>query len=447
MGMGVKTDKLRSVVLAILVLLSFLFSYYLWTAGRGMGEEEMTSGTTSQSNVSITTHTESDTFRPTIVALHGTDNQDQIQIGRTYPLRNLLSDMFETQDLNQIDRSIITNYEEYINEMEQGRWLEFVYSEAHPLGLIDQKFEEISRDMSQNFYDRVSINIDNPTSVYFYHTESQTMHVASTSGGEDLAIEPFLSEENIDYTGAYPVFLNNNIVYLPTDPVNIPNRRYVIEQLPNGVYINNFFPDTSLMDRRSNSNITRFIDLTKEVSINQNIYTLNYLRQISDTGDLEPTTRFERSFNQVNRFENWSDTFVVSNYDETEEIIEFQREIDGYPVFSLNGYETISEVGLVETGVTHLKLPLRFINTPIDIQGAPEKKLMSGEELWTRLEEGTPGNVYNRIEDLSIGYSWDQSEEDNQVVNFNPDWFVLVDGDWMIWEDYLELDKEATNGL
>lgn len=445
--MGVKSDKLRNFFLAFLVLLSFLLSYYLWTAGRGMGEEEMTSGQTGQASVSITTHTQSDTFRPTIVALHGMDSQSQIQIGRTYPLRNLLRDTFEAQNLNQIEDSTTRGYEAYINGMEQGRWLEFIYPEEQPLGLIDQKFEETSQEMSQTFYDRISINIDNPTSVYFYHTDTETMHVASTLEDEELAIEPFLNEENITYQGAFPVFLSNKIVYLPNNPVNIPYRRYVIDRLPNSVYVNNFFPDTSLMDRRSTANITRFIDLTKEVSINENTHTLTYLRQISDTGEVDPATRYERSFDQVNRFENWSDTFVVSAYDSVEEIVEFQREIEGYPVFSLNGHETVSEVSLVETGVTHLKLPLRYINTPITIQGAPVKELISGEELLNRLEEGTPGNIYNEIDDIAIGYSWDQSEEETEVVDFNPDWFILTDDNWMNLEDYLELHGGTAYGL
>lgn len=447
MGMGVKSGKFRNVFLAFLVLLSFLLSYYLWTAGRGMDEEELTSGQAGQSSVSITTHTQSDTFRPTIVALHGMENQNQIQIGRSYPLRDLLNDIFETQNLNQIERSNLTSYEDYMNELEQGRWIEFVYPEGQPLGMIDQKFDEISQDMNNNFYDRISINIDNPSSVYFYHTESEEMHVASTLEGEEVTIEPFLNEENITYIDAFPIFLNNNIVYLPTEPVDIPYRRYVIDQLPTSVYISNFFPDTSLVDSRSNANITRYIDLTKEVSINQNIYTLDYLRQISNPTGLEPTTRFERSFDQVNRFENWSDTFILSEYDREEEIIEFQREIEGYPVFSLNGYETVSEIGLVETGVTHLKLPLRFINTPITIQGTPVRELISGEELLNRLEEATSGNLYNQIDDLSIGYSWDENEEESQVVNFNPDWFVLSNGSWMTLNDYEELQREAADGL
>lgn len=443
--MGIKSDKLRNILLGILVLVSFFLSYTLWTAGRGMGEEEMSSGQTSQSSVSITTHSLNETFSPTLVALHGVENQ--IQVGRAYPLRNLLSTIFETQNLNQVESTELTSYEAYLSDLEQGRWLEFVYNEEQPLGLLSQKFEEMSRDMSNNFFDRIVVNIDNPNTVYFYHTDSEAMYVTSTLEDEELMIDPFLNEENMSYVDAFPIALENNIVYLPSETFEIPQRRYVIGQLSNSVYISNFFPDTSLVDRRSNGNITRFIDLTKEVSINQNINTLTYLRQISDMTEIEPTARFERSFDQINRFENWSDTFVVSSYDRENQIIHFQREIDGYPVFSPNGHETISEVGLVEAGVTHLKLPLRYIDTPITIQGAPVEELISGEDLINQLDEVTPGNVYNYIDDISIGYSWDESEEDSQVVNFNPEWFILVEDDWLTLDDYLEESKEAAYGL
>src|SRR5699024_10013773 len=146
-------------------------------------------------------------------------------------------------------------------------------------------------------------------------------------------------------------------------------------------YIESFFPDTSLVDRRSNSEVTRYIDLTKEVTFDKKANTLSYLRKISETSELETTTRFTRSFEQVNHFENWSDTFKFSDYDREEQIVYFQREIDGYPVFSSGGNETISEVGVVDSGVTHLKLPLRFIVTPITIQGAPTDELLSGAKL------------------------------------------------------------------
>ena len=111
------------------------------------------------------------------------------------------------------------------------------------------------------------------------------------------------------------------------------------------------------------------------MTINQQNHTLVFLRQIERSGDLRPAERFIKSFEQVNRFENWTGSFSITDYDVKNEIVSFRREIDGLPVFGPSDNETVSEVGLVESGVTHLKLPLRYINTPITME----------EKLWPRI--------------------------------------------------------------
>lgn len=441
--MGVRKDRILNFILGFLVIISFVLSYSLWTAGRNIGAEETTTGQTARSNVSLTKHHASDAFRPTSIALHGTDDQYPIIMGKSYPLRHLLRDIFQKQNLTRIDRSALSSHSEYVEQLQTGRWLEFIYKEEQPIGLMDEKFEELSRENANRFFDRILINLDNPESVIFYHTDSESVYVSSTSEGEELNLDPFLDEEYMDYVGVFPVLLAKNIVYLPYETTDVGYKSYVSDQLPNSAYIGNFFPDTSLVDRRSNGEITRFIDLTKEVSINQNNYTLSYLRQISDPGELEPVARFSRSFDQINRFENWSDTYVLSNYDRQRQVISFQREIEGLPVFSPNGSETISEVGLVESGVTHLKLPLRFINTPVTItmDGAPSRVMISGEEVMRQLNETATAQEFSLIEDIVIGYSWDESEEASQFIYFNPEWFILYDGNWMTLDAFVQLPE------
>lgn len=441
--MGIKRDRILNIVLGFLILSSFVLSYSLWTAGRNIGEEATSSGQMARTNVSFTEHSESDTFRPTSVVLHGVSTEHQIVMSNTYPLRNLLRERHDLRNINRIERSSSRSYENYIQELQFGRWIEFIYTEERPIGLLEQKFEQLSRDAGNNFYDRVMVNLDTPDIIYFYHTGSRTMYEASVVEDYELDFAPFLNEENLNYVGVFPTLLENNMTYLPNEESEIEQNIYVLDQLPSSAYIGNFFPDTSLVDSRSTGNITRLIDLTKEVSINQNIYTLNFLRQISDTGDLEPTTRFSRSFDQVNRFENWADTFILSSYNREEEKIQFQREMEGYPVFSHNGYESISEVGLVETGVTHLKLPLRFINTPISTGGTPPQKLMAGDELLYFIRSITTEEMFAQIDDMTIGYAWDESDEDSQVVYFNPAWFLSVDGTWMSLDEFTDSHEEV----
>lgn len=448
MGMGIKRDYGRNILLALFVLLSFVLSYVLWTAGRNIGTEETTTGQTTRSSVAQSSHEISDSFRPTGVALHGLDADYQILYAPSYPLRHLLRDIFETQNLQEIEQSNEWTLSEYASRLETGRWVEWVYPEAQPLGIIEQRFNYLSGDFRNQFFNRMIVNVDAPDTVYFYHTDTERVFEASTIDEENFHIEPFLNRETLDYAGVFSLLLQENIVYLPYQAPEIPYRNFVINQLPSAVYLENFFPDTSQVDRRSTNGTTRIIDLTKEVTINQNNNTIAYLRQISETSELEPTSRFRRSFEQINRLENWSDTFVLSNYNQENQIVEFTREIEGYPVFSRSGNETVSEIGLVESGVTHLRLPMRYIDTPLSIQGDPTATLESGTELVGQLQSGLQGRSLDEIQDLAIGYSWVESDEESQVIYFNPSWYIQLNDSWQSLNSFLQINEEgAMNGF
>lgn len=445
--MGLDKDKIRNITLAILVLLSFFLSFNLWTAGRNIGEEQNPSSQSVRSNIATIEHLESEAFRPTMIALHGIDNQNPLIVANTFPLRNLLNNRFSSENLSRIETYEELDKQEYLETMKTDQWMEFIFREELPLGLLSQKFEDFSQENADYFFDRILINIENPNFIYFYHTDTDAFYSASVAENESLNIEPFLNTENLNYKSAETRIFGNNIVYLTQEPVDIPYRSYVIDRLPNSLYTSNFYPDPSLVDTRSSGSTTRYIDLTREVTINQQNHTLVFLRQIEDSGELRPTDRFMRSFEQVNRFENWTGTFSLTDYDREDETISFRREIDGLPVFSTSDNETVSEVGLVESGVTHLKLPLRFINTPITMDGSPDEELLSGVEVINQLSEQLPAERYEKIENLTVGYTWEESEEASQVIYFIPNWYILFDGVWTEFEALLELHGEVAYGL
>jgi regulatory protein YycH of two-component signal transduction system YycFG len=450
MGMGISQDKLRNAFLGLMVILSFILSYYLWTVGRNIGEEEAVSGTTF-SNISLTTHTVSETFRPSSIALHGTSEPGSIRIGPTYPLIDRFEERSEMQNLNEIEETVIVSNANYFYTLQNGEWIEFIYDEPIPLGVLSPKFDALSQELANQFIDRIVIDSDNRDIIYFYNMETETIYNVSTLNSNEIELDAFFDTETIDYHPAQPVFLENSIIYLPNAPVNVPYRSYVIDQLSDPVYVSNFFPDTSQVEVRTTGNITRYIDLTKEVSINRNTHTLMFLRQIADSGQLSPTSRFLRSFEQIERFENWSDTLALSSYNEETGVVSFRREVDGIPVFDKQEHETISEVNLVESGVTHLKIPTRFISTPISIPGNEDEslteELISGTEVIQLINSTVTTEEFDTIENIKIGYTWHESDEDNQVVNFQPDWYVLQNGNWQTLEDFLELHRGEAYGL
>ena len=448
--MGIKQARIRNSILTGLVFLSFFLSYKLWTAGRNIGEET-TSGQVTRTTASSITHYQNDAFRPIEVVKHEEERVDTVLISHTYPLRNLWRQTIDERMFDQLIRSEMKDINQYIEELQNGDWLEYVFLEEVPFGINEQNFDELSREATNTFYNRMLININDQSQVYFYNTETEIYHVVSVLEEQELNIEAYLNQENLPYVEATPYIIGDNIIYISTNPITIPYKSYVIDQLSNTIYINSFFPDTSLVDVRSNGNLTRYIDLTKEVSINENTETLNYLRQISDSSDVDPTTRYLRSFDQVNRFENWADTFVLSDYNRVDQTISFRRELDGILVFSQNDYESVTDITIVESGVTRLKLPLRFIRTPIAIpemdENGDSNTLIAGTTLMEDIQSKVLPETYNKIEDVTIGYTWIESEENSQVVNFSPEWYILVDGTWMTYNSLLRLQEDEMNGF
>lgn len=444
--MGIIRQRSRNIILAVLVILSFFLSFNLWTAGRNMGEEENTGNLTARSNISLVEHSFWQTFRPSNVVLHGADSENPLLIANTYPLRNYIENRMDITNLDEIERTERYSYEDYLNDFSKGEWIEFVYREQQPFGLIDQKFQNLSRESEEDFYDRIIINLNDQNFVYFYNTDTRAFYTVSVLNTENIEVDPFLNRDNLEYVAAESVTLANNIVYLPQEKLDIFHKSYVIDRLPTSSYISNFFPDTSLLDVRSTTTYSRYIDLTKEVTINESTNTLVYLRQIHDPSVLSFADRYSRSFEQINRFENWGDTLSLSEYNTESQVLSFRREINGIPVFSDSENDSLSEIGLVESGVVHLKIPLRFTSTPLSIENQ-SNELRNGREVIEQIQSLLTEEEYELVEDITIGYAWKESEEASEVIDFEPEWYILYNGIWTDITTFLELHGEVAYGL
>lgn len=443
---NVKRTTITNVILTLLVLSSIILSFSLWTTGRNIGEEESDTSQASPSRVSVKTHLIEEVYRPRMIALHSIVESQPLVIANSYELSDFLKETMKDSNLSKIEKIRTLTKEEYLEKVQKGSWVELVYPDELPFGMISSNFSELSKEMTDLFFDRILFDQYDSSKISFYHMASESFYTTKLIDDKEMNIDLLLDEEVSQLT-AEAVFLKDNIKYLSTEPIDISYQSYIISQFPNTTYINNFFPDTSLVDVRSTNNYTRYIDLTKEVTINENNHTLTYLSQVYTSGEMGPEDRYKKSFQQINQFENWSDSIIFSSFDKEKNILSFRREIQGLPVFSKNEHESLSEVSLVEDGVTHMKLPLRFINTPINIKGAPKKTLISGIEMMEELKAKITDEEFQSIEDFSIGYSWLESSEDSQVINFEPDWYVFYKDRWLTSSSLIDLQKETVYGL
>src|SRR5699024_50828 len=75
------------------------------------------------------------------------------------------------------------------------------------------------------------------------------------------------------------------------------------------------------------------------------------------------------------------------------------------------------------------------------------EELLPGIEVSDRLLKELSPEKHDKIEDLTVGYTWKESEEADQVIYFIPDWYVLYDGVWIEFESLLEIQGEVAYGF
>jgi len=303
-----------------------------------------------------------------------------------------------------------------------------------PIGLFDGRFDNLPSDFANKFFTRLSINLDNPTTLYFYNSYNEEVYRGELDTSKLTEISQLIDTENIGGTPVFPQLIKQDMVYLPEEAQKIAQFDYVMERLPNSLFVSSFFPDTSTVDVRVNNYETRYIDLTTEIRINQVTDILTYLNQLPDLDELTNVERFNNSFYQLSNLENWVEPILLDKYNPDNNILTYRRYIDEYPIFDQQGRKSYVEIGVLEEGLSHLQIPLQITQTPISLDGSKDETLISGREVLDEIESRSTYELSD-IEGIQVGLDWTESKESNRVIHFTPKWYVKIDGQWLTLAD------------
>lgn len=444
-----KSQNIQKFILAALVLLSLVLSALLWLSGSpwigldSAGKEEQ--DVSSQSVPSIVDRTLQDVYRPVQYIAHNADDQSAAHALVDPKKQKEINDFLKQAEFDKFLGRQDLAHEDFFAITHNENWLELIYSDDLPIGVFEKQFKNLPKDAADFTYDHVLVSRNDPVTIWLYNYKKQEAAQISVKKFDLPKLAESVSEALANSQTVFSATVKDNTVYLPTEVCETPFKSYVIEKLPNSIYVSYFFPDTSVVDSRTTNNITRYIDLTKEVSINQKTNVLNFLSQNSSSEALTLSERFDASYHVINDLENWQDDVIYHSYSESTHRLCFQRFIEGLPVFHEPNEEAMAELSLEDEGLTYLKLPLRFIQTPIAIQKAPTETLPNGFDVLDRLRAAGYA-VTDKIEDLTIGYTWSERKDNEKVVEFKPEWYVRISGRWRTLADVLakRAEKEVT---
>lgn len=432
--------KFRTGLLTFLILLSIVLSALLWTTGGPLINMEERDGKQdpkiNQTVPSITDRGLEEFYKPIQLITHKAGGQGVSQAITDSKMQKEIFDLLERSELDGFLNTQEMSRFDYANLTQSSNWLEIIYDDVVPAGIFKERFSSLSKDWNEYMFDRALIDLNRQNSIWLYnYTDERTARVQITKF-EFSTFEQLIAESEEDSVPVFAATLKGNSVYLPVNDQEMPRKSYLIEKLPNSIYVSYFFPDTSIVDARTTKNITRYIDLTQELSINQETNVLTYLSQANVSGNMSITDRFVTSYEFINNLDNWQEQVVYHAYNEKDHRVSYLRYIGSYPVLNHPKMDSTIQISVEDGKLVYLQLPMRFVQTPITLQKKESEQLANG---FTVLEKLRANGVVvtEEIESLVIGYSWKEREENTKVVDLIPTWFIYADNEWLSLDNYL----------
>jgi regulatory protein YycH of two-component signal transduction system YycFG len=232
-----------------------------------------------------------------------------------------------------------------------------------------------------------------------------------------------------------------DIIYLPKNKVEMLSHPIKYVQKTNVEdFRNALFGDPSFVNREDSIGKVNFTDGKQVLSVSLDTYKMAYRSIVTDTED-QLNTEFDKitgSIQFVNKHYGWTDQYILFG-ERNEDEITFRLNVDGIPVFNDLGIiqlqwdkGNIYEYNRSLINISY-EYPREFLNERINEKIDRWPPLMSGYELIDILRDEVG---LSNVKDIQLGYEMTKYNNSSSFYEFSPNWYYY-DGDY-----WLPIDKQ-----
>lgn len=428
-----KYETVKSFILVVLVGISFLLSFILWS------------------------------YQPNYESLYNTNYVNEVDIGGNEKTKNELIEPTEiifkddeqfTSFMNPVDRQSLYKeiaswviYEPQITGA-KGRptdeqYVELIFPSAIPADLIGNLFSFNSEiDPPAWSFERVFIIVDEKS-------QSLELKIVSVDGRNQVngTIEKSDAYKRIvTYLSGSPILTEyiaydavNGPIYLQKDKVKIASKTLVASNIKPDSFIDALFSDPSYVT--PNIQEAYFTDGQRGMRVLQEGRLLNFINPIqSDYKHLTPIELFDKSVANINEHKGWTNDFLFEGLDVSFNYIRYRLFYEGYPVFDYHNL-SVMEQEWRDQELYQYNRPLVRVGNLLNSKAV---EIPSGEEV-IRLIKGDKSLRRENIKDIRVGYSLSYLD-DAHSLTLEPNWYILYQGDWMKIDTWPSNDAQQTKG-
>ncbi|KOY80001.1 hypothetical protein I6G82_19030 [Lysinibacillus macroides] len=422
-------EPVKSVVLFLLVMLSVVLTFLIWTYTPDYKYIEKTEG----EEILIKPQKDiEDVIRP-YKAIFRSEEEFTGTISNT-AMKEIMQIFkgWHILDLAPINNSLSSNY---INEIIRAdkRMTVFFTGEV-PFSAFNTIFQFTDKELPETTFNRMIIdwsNYDNKElTLYYISSNNQSLfrsHVSVSNMTQFMqeVIEPakkydtFKEIERGGYTSLY--LANSNIESV--------KYTYYIEDITPELFKNILFPDANIVQRNVESATSeKYTDGMSLMTLDTNLKSLNYVYPAAESSiRVEPSKLLKDSFEFINEHGGYTSDFRYVSAGTNKNQMDYQLYLQGLPVYSKHVITRMTTIW-GDSRIFHYKRP--YFSLDMDIPSEKEIiELPSGAEIVELIQQSN-NLVLSDIDEIVLGYYLITQNQELNIFTFEPCWFVIRKGTW-----------------
>ena len=427
--MGLKyIEQVKSVVLLLLILLSFTLTFSIWTFSPVIQTNE---AAIVDISIADKKHLE-DIIKPYRMIV----SQENVLKGSfaSQPIDFVLNKM-KTWEFQTVELASNKADTEQINALiNSPNRASFFFTADVPIEIFGNIFNFADPIFPEAYFNRLVIdwNGDSADSMmlYFISTSEQKVYKATAERADKLGFTERLLKQ-ADTMQVYNEIVRDNklSLYVSSLPETIVSYTYSIKEIESNKFKNALFNNPNLV--RSNPvsmSEQQFTDDNALMNVNYTYKSLNYVHPNSENENPgNPVDLIQNSLNFVNEHNGWTDDYRYSRMNVATRQINYQLYFAGLPVFSKDSLTEISQYWGIDRVYRYYR-PFYTLNVALRLK-TREEQVAPGQSVYDFLSSATDIKV-NSIDDIVIGYHLSR-DDDQSLFNLEPSWYYLESGSWI----------------
>ncbi|KAA9014580.1 YycH family regulatory protein [Niallia endozanthoxylica] len=419
-------ESIKSIILSILVGVSLLLTWTLWTYQPHY--EELENGETVQEVSLSPKKALKDIVRPEQILYHmeggyfGSLKEEEIEkVINEISQWNLAG--FENIALEGTDvYSLVDNQDA----------VEILFPSSISIDLYKNVLGIKEKDVPNFRFNQVFIPLNEEQRehgvVYFVSREEEKVY-------RSMVTLSFISEFKGQYFEAAKAFrkyfpyttVSGRRIYLPEGETEMMSYQHLSSHLDSDKFKDALFSDPSLVQKNYIATGEEYTDASSLMRVNTDTNMIKYIdpsetrSQDNDTNNL-----LKRSIDFVNGHGGWTDNYRFVGMNDDQQTVYFRLYgQDGYPVFSEN--VDLPRIQLV-WGNTDISRYIRNNFSLGLLTSTADKKLDSGEVVLGKIQNLDQFNPA-LLENIKIGYNMKMNVQ-SLLIQLEPSWYYLYNGEW-----------------